>query len=121
MNFLEFDDSLFQVGLTDRTRQFITFTPGYKLTTNKSIYISEGTGNVPAFMIYLGYDKIANQYERKVYDLLNFFGLVGGFIEVFHLTFSFLVYFFCNNLIEAKTVNIFFNSTFGQGYDGKHK
>ena len=70
-------------------------------------------------MVYLGYDKIANQYERKVYDLLNFFGLVGGFIEVFNLTFAFLVSFFCSNLIEAKTVNVFFNETLGHGHGGR--
>ena len=70
-------------------------------------------------MIYLGFDSKAENYERKVYDILNLFGLVGGFIEVFNIIFSLLASLLLTNLIEAKTVNIFYNETFGHGHKDK--
>ena len=83
------------------------------MTTNRSVYQNQQANNDPAFMFYLACDNIAHNYEKKVYDLFNFFGIVGGFIEVFQILSSLLVSLLCTNLIEAKTVMVFLNETFG--------
>ena len=63
-------------------------------------------------ILFLGIHDQGHRYERKVYDYLNFFGYVGGFIEVLNLTAIFLVKLLCTNVIESKTVKIFFQNAF---------
>jgi len=80
LNQLKIDDSLLQVGYTKRYKEFITFSEGSKITTNRSIFVSKEVNNDPAFMILLGFNKLGITYERKIEDLLTLAGLAGGFI-----------------------------------------
>jgi len=79
--------------------------------------------NDPAFVIMMGMEKQGMMYQRQVYDLLQFFGQLGGFIEILNLACIFLVSLLCSGLIEAKTVNVFFNSTLGftNSHEGHNK
>ena len=53
---VEFDDSLFQIGFSGRSKEFINFKPGHKITTARSTYVSKEVDNDPAFMILMGID-----------------------------------------------------------------
>ena len=70
----------------------------------------------------MGFEHEGLSYERKVYDFLNLFGQVGGFIQVLEIASVFIVSLFCTNLIEAKTVNVFYNNTLGDSsHEAIHK
>jgi len=61
--------------------------------------------------------KYGTRYEREVYHFLEFFGQVGGFLEVLTLFCTFVVHILCSNLIDAKTVSTFLHYTFEDGCD----
>ena len=63
-------------------------------------------------MIYMGISKEGTSYERKVYDLLGLFGDVGGLVEVFDYVCMFIVSILCTNMLEAKSVSMFFKCHF---------
>ena len=123
MDYVQIDDSKFQVGLTHRHRYFLNFSQIINIVSNKSIYRSKDVNNDPAFVIMMGMEKQGMMYQRQVYDLLQFFGQLGGFIEILNLACIFLVSLLCSGLIEAKTVNVFFNSTLGftHSHEGPNK
>ena len=78
------------------------------MKTNKALYTSSDTDHDPAYIIAFGIQDYGIRYERKAYGLVDFFGQLGGIFKVLNVTFALLVGFLCNNMIEAKKVNIFF-------------
>jgi len=62
----------------------------------------------------MGIQTEGTQYERKVYDVLNLFGNVGGLIEFIDFMCMLIVSLFCTNMIEAKSVSIFYKSHFSE-------
>jgi len=65
--------------------------------------------------MYMGIQKEGIVYERKVYDLLNLFGNVGGLIEFMDFLCLAIVSLLCTGMIEAKSVSIFWKSHFSGG------
>ena len=101
---IEFDDSLLQIGLSKIEKQFINIASSLKITTNRHVYSDKELGNKPGFVIYLGIQAEGTKYERKVYDWIAYFGLVGGLTELLLIASKVLVHFLCADIILAKIV-----------------
>ena len=57
--------------------------------------MSEELQNKPALVVYMGMQKEATRFERRDYDMLAFFGQLGGFFELLSSMCMFLVYILC--------------------------
>jgi len=62
MNQLDFDDSLLQLGWSQRSKEFISFEEGTSITTNRSTFVNKEINNDPAFIILLGFDRLGISY-----------------------------------------------------------
>jgi hypothetical protein len=54
VDIVEFDDSWFQIGLTEIEKQFVNVKQAALRTTNRSIYVDKSLQNYPAMVIYMG-------------------------------------------------------------------
>ena len=61
-DFVEIDDSKFQVGLTERERHFVNFLKAFNIVSSKSIYVSPEVKNDPAFIIFMGIESEGTMY-----------------------------------------------------------
>ena len=88
-----------QIGLSKIEKQFINIAPSLTITTKRNVYSDKEIGNKPAFLIYLGIQAEGTKYERKVYDWITYFGLVGGLTEILLIVSAILVQFLCADII----------------------
>ena len=83
-------DDFFQVGQTER-KQF------YSVANSKLDFTNDPTGDIYANII-LRMEAREDTYERTVFSVFDFTGLIGGVFEILEVTGSILVGFFANKL-----------------------
>lgn len=57
------DDSYFQVGLTEKEKDFINFK-NTNIAGSRSLYVDSDINNEPLYIIYFGIDTLGNHSER---------------------------------------------------------
>ena len=71
----------------------------------------------------MGVQKEGKTYDRMDHDLVGLFGQIGGLIEFMNFFCMYVVYILCTNMMEAKSVNVFYKSNFSERdsyIQGKH-
>ena len=108
LNDIEIDDSLFQIeDVTPREKAFINLSWNLLGICPQKWFEDPSINNKPKMVFNIGISHVGKKYERKVYNVLDMLGNIGGLFEAFSIIAGILAYVFCTNSIETQIVKSF--------------
>jgi hypothetical protein len=106
------DDSLFQFGITERSKYYFNGYSDRFLKDKKKNYSDKEIENDPLLIIYFGLHRNGKYCERHIYHLFEMASYLGGMLEVITITLNILAFVCCICAIDVKTISVFYKTHF---------